>query len=141
MKVGSMVLYVELGRLLVLCTGAGVPEPEFWPILPETSRSRSLFNSGKTPAVHTLCCKFLRTSAVTSKTKRVLPLWNVKWNFHSISNFYEFAGAGNFLPSRSYFPGSRSRRFFCRSRRFFCRSRRRKTRSLHSTTLKFKPHV
>ena len=55
---------------LVLCTGAGVPEPEpeFWPILPETSRSRSLFNSGKTPAVHTLCCKFLRTSAKKSKS-------------------------------------------------------------------------
>ena len=55
---------------VVLCTGAGVPEPEpeFWPILPEMSRSQSLFNSGKTPAVHTLCCKFLRTLAKKSKS-------------------------------------------------------------------------
>ena len=39
---------IHRGPVLVLCTGAGVPEPEpeFWPILPEMSRS--LFNSGKT---------------------------------------------------------------------------------------------
>jgi hypothetical protein len=45
-------------QVLVLCTGAGVPEPEFWPIC----RSRSLFSSGKTPAAlifWILCCKLL----------------------------------------------------------------------------------